>query len=229
MHRHTPIELPRGLILAASVWLVASWVVSMGLRTPLQPSSASYTPGVRMMLVCTIVGITIAWPLLRLSQSVPRFPLRQVLLDLVVLLALVQIVLWPLRLVTTWSPIRTLAVDATIAGWAFLAGAFIAAGVGSPRPGPRVLAMLLCLGLVLLGPLLAWVGIMTGVEWIELIELSPLMAVNTLTENNAPPASEQWVHVSTLVAAAGLAWAALSLWTVVRPVSTGIPAAGAVR
>lgn len=221
MNRTTAIELPRGLILAASLWLVASWIVAMGLRTPLQPSSASYTPGVRMMLVCVTLGITIAWPVLRLSQSTPRFPMRQVLLDLLVLLALVQIVLWPLRLVTTWSPARTLAADATIAGWATLAAAFVAAGIVSTRPGPRVLSMVACLSLVLLGPFLAWIGVMAGTDWTRLVELSPLMAIGTLTQASTPPASRSWSDIGLLLAAAGLAWMGLAIWSTLRQRSTG--------
>lgn len=229
MQRTTAIELPRGLILAASIWLVASWIVAMGLRTPIQPSSASYTPGVRMMLACVIIGLTIGWPLLRLSQGAPRFPLRQVLLDLVVLLALVQIVLWPLRLVTTWSPARTLAVDATIAGWAALGGAIVASAVLTNRTGPRTLAMLACVAMCLLGPVLAWVGLMAGKDWIPLIELSPLMAVNTLTEANAPPAATQWMQISLILVAAALTWSTLVLWAILRRSPTGVTGTETVR
>ncbi|MHC5025110.1 MAG: hypothetical protein ACYTGG_14600, partial [Planctomycetota bacterium] len=111
------VELPRGLIFLSSLWLIGSWGLSIGLRRPVEPSSASYTPGVRMMLLCVAIGIMIAWPLLRLSQrSTPR-PLAQTLLDLTVLAALIQVVIWPLRLVTPWSPQRTAAVDATLLGW----------------------------------------------------------------------------------------------------------------
>lgn len=229
MHRTTAIELPRGLILASSLWLVASWIVAMGLRTPIQPSSASYTPGVRMMLVCVIIGLTIGWPLLRLSQATPRFPIRQVLLDLIVLLALVQIVLWPLRLVTTWSPARTLAVDATIAGWAALAGAIVASAVTTHRAGPRALAMAGCVGLCLLGPALAWVGLLTGKDWVQLIELSPLMAVATLTQANAPPATQQWVHISLILTAATATWLILMFWAILRSPTTGVRRPETVR
>ncbi len=45
------LVLPRGLILLTSVWLVASWLLAIGLRAPVEASSASYTPGVRLMLV----------------------------------------------------------------------------------------------------------------------------------------------------------------------------------
>lgn len=194
----------------------------MGLRTPIQPSSASYTPGVRLMLVCVVIGIIIGWPLLRLSQSMPRFPLRQVILDLIVLLALVQIVLWPLRLVTTWSPARTLAVDATIAGWAALAGAIVASAVTTSRTGPRALAMLACVALCLLGPTLAWVGLMTGKDWFPLVELSPLMAVTALTRDNAPPAAQQWTQILILLTAAAATWLALAAYNLLRPGPTGI-------
>ena len=83
------------------------------------------------------------------------YPVRQVLLDLVVLLALVQVVIWPLRLVTPWSPGRTAALDATLTVWAVLAGALVASAAGSPRAGPRNLAMLGCVGMCIIGPVLA--------------------------------------------------------------------------
>src|SRR5262245_39320097 len=102
-----PLLLPRGLIFLASIWLISSWIIALGWRTPVQPSSASFTPGVRLMLLCVAIGLLIGWPLLRLSQSRPAYPLKQTMLDLLVLLGLVQVVIWPLRLVTNWTPYRT--------------------------------------------------------------------------------------------------------------------------
>jgi hypothetical protein len=49
------IVLPRGLILLASVWMVVSWLLAIGLRAPVEPSSASYTPGVRLMLISVAI------------------------------------------------------------------------------------------------------------------------------------------------------------------------------
>ena len=83
-----PLLLPRGLIFLASVWLVSSWLLAIGIRAPVQPSSASYPPGVRQMLLCVAAGLMIGWPLLRLSQTRPPYPIRQTLLDLLVLLGL---------------------------------------------------------------------------------------------------------------------------------------------
>lgn len=207
-----PLILPRGLIFLASVWLIASWVIAIGVRAPVQPSSASYTPAVLLMMQCVTAGLMIGWPLLRLSQTRPPWPLRQTLLDLAVLLGLVQVVVWPLRLVTTWTPLRTAAIDATLAGWTALAGAMIAAALTTERPGPRVLAMTACLAMCLLGPFLAWVGVMTGVDALQLVGLSPFMAVKTLGGGGGShPSDVQWRWIALLCSAAGMVWMALSM------------------
>jgi len=202
--------LPRGLILLSAVWLIGSWVIAFGPRTPVQPSSASFTPGVRLMTLCLTFGLMIAWPLLRLSQQATPWPYRKVILDLVSLLALVQVVLWPMRIVTNWPASRVAAIDATVAGWLLLAGALVASAISSSRTGPRTLAMLGCVGMCLLGPALAWLGVLTGTDWLGLIRLSPLMAVNTLGDGGAvPPSSEQWRWIVLLGVAAAVAWIAL--------------------
>lgn len=213
MPRSTPpLLLPRGLIFFASMWLIVSWIIALGLRTPVQPSSASYTPGVRLMLLCVTIGLVIGWPLLRLSQSRPWHVFAQTWLDLLVLLGLLQVVIWPLRLVTTWTTWRTAAIDATIVGWLLLAGAIVAAAVASDRRGPRILAMLACVAMCIAGPALAWLGLMTGVHASELIGLSPLMAVNTLSEGiSTHPSSTQWMWIGLLWFADAVVWIALAV------------------
>jgi len=213
----TNLALPRALIFLASLWLIGSWFLAIGVRPPVQPSASSYEPGVRLMLLCVTTGLMIGWPLLRLSQATSPAPLRQTLLDLVVLLSMAQVVIWLLRLVTTWSPARTAAIDATLAGWAVLAGALVAAAIGSERRGPRNLAMIACLGLCLLGPILAVVGVMSGVGSMSLIELSPLMAVRSLGDGGrAPLAFAQWRWIGLLWSAALIVWLALGLWTIIQ-------------
>ena len=212
-----PLLMPRGLIFAASMWLIGSWVIAIGLRSPVQPSAASYTPGVRVMLLCTMIGLMIAWPLYRLSQARSHWPVQQTVLDLTVLLSLMQVVIWPLRLVTPWSALRTLAIDLTIIGWTLLAGAVVASALGSMRSGPRNVAMIACLALCLLGPLLTWVGVMAGADWMELIELSPLMAVQTLSgEGSARVTDSTWRWIALLGVAAGGAWIVLLIAIAVR-------------
>jgi hypothetical protein len=212
-----PLLLPRGLIFLASLWLIASWIIALGWRTPVQPSSASFTPGVRLMLLCMAIGLLIGWPLLRLSQSRPWYPLRQTMLDLMVLLGLVQVVIWPLRLVTNWTPLRTAAIDATLAGWLLLVGAIVAAGVSTDRTGPRVLSMLACMAMCLLGPALAWLGLLTGVQALELVSLSPFMAIRTLSEGiGTHPTTAQWMWIGLLWFAVAAVWTALIIGTAVQ-------------
>lgn len=209
-HRTPPLLLPRGLIFLASIWLIGSWIIAIGIRAPVQPSSASYTPGVRLMLFCVTTGLMIGWPLLRLSQGKPFYPIRQTMLDLVVLLGLVQVVVWPLRLVTNWSPLRTAAIDATLGGWVLLCGAVIAAGITTDRRGPRNLAMAACVGMCLLGPTAAWLGALTGIDAMQLVDLSPLMAVRTLGEaGSVRPTDVQWRWIMLLGIADIAVWAAL--------------------
>jgi hypothetical protein len=206
------LVLPRGLIFFAAAWLIASWLMTIGLRPPVQPSSASYTPAIRVMMLSVTIGAIIGWPLLRLSQHKPALPVRQTLLDLIVIIALIQVVIWPLRLVTTWSPMRTAAIEAALLGWLLLAGAVVVAAISTDQRGPRTLAMLACVAMCLLGPLLAWVGVMTGVNAVQLVSLSPLMAVRTLGDGTGPtPTDAQWALIALLGAAALLAWVALGV------------------
>ena len=196
----------------ASIWLIGSWIIAIGVRAPVQPSSASYTPGVRLMLLCVTTGLMIGWPLLRLSQHCAIYPMRQTMLDLLVLLGLVQVVIWPLRLVTSWTAMRTAAIDATLAGWVLLAGAVIASAIGTDRKGPRMLAMAACLAMCVLGPALAWVGVLTGVHALQLVDLSPLMAVRTLGDAaGAQPNDVQWRWIVLLGVADVAVWTALGI------------------
>ena len=197
----------------ASVWMVISWIVAIGFHAPVEASAASYTPGVRLMLMCSAIGLIIGWPLLRLSRQPTRLPMRHTILDLLVLLALVQVVVWPLRLVTPWSPARTAALDATLAAWTVLAGALVAATIGSARAGPRNLAMLGCVAMCVGGPILAWMTLAfpaLGEPAGALLRFGPLLEVHHLTQGGgAPPTIEQWRWI-VLVALAGIAaWCGL--------------------
>lgn len=215
-----PLLLPRALIFYASLWLIVSWLLAMGVRAPLHPTAASFTPGVALMILCMTLGLVIGWPMLRLSETASPYPMRQTWLDLVVLVSLTQVVVWPLRLVTSWSPYRTAAIDATIVGWLVLIGAVIASAIGSHRRGPRNLAMLICLCMALLAPALVWLGAGMFDQWLQTSQLSPLLAVHYLsTMNDSRPTQAHWRWIGLLWVAAVLAWILLPIamsWTVRR-------------
>lgn len=208
----SPVTLPRGLIFLSFLWLVASWSASIGVHPPLFPSAASYEPGVKHMLLGVVIGLMVAWPLYRLSQPRSLAPIRQTLLDLTVMLSMAQVVIWPLRLITSWTRERTAAMDLTIIAWTFLAGAIVASASGVHSGRVRAMAMMGCIGLCLAGPAAAWLGLQVRVEALDLIDLSPLLAIITLGDGkSAPVTSTQWSSIIWLCVAAALTWAVLAV------------------
>ena len=213
-----PLLLPRGLILAAAAWLIFSWILSVGLTPPVEASSASYTPGVRLMLVYITIGLMIGWPLLRLSQAPKYWPLTQTILDMVVLLSLIQVVIWPLRLITPWTLDRTAALDATMAAWTLLVGAIIASAIGTNKFGVRNLAIIGCIAISLLGPAIGLFVSTRGNSAFSIVQLGPIISVHKLASEggNSRVASLQWMMIMIPTMAAILAWAALGIITNIR-------------
>lgn len=145
------VEPPRGLVLLSATWIAVSWLVSFGLRMPIQVSAGALTPGVRSMLVCCAIGALVAWPMMRLCQSAPRAPVRAMLLDAATIMALLQTVLWPLRLATTWAPERTALIDVILMAHVLACCGLVTAALPWRRSGVRGIAMAGCL-LVAAGP-----------------------------------------------------------------------------
>lgn len=218
--RPTP---PRGLIFLASAWLMISWAMTIGVRPPVQLHAASYTPAVRLLLLSIMSGLVIAWPLVRLSGGLRAWPIRQTLLDLVVLICLAQVVIWPLRLVTSWSPARSAVIDLCLIGW----GAAIAAatsigsiparrGMHILRTGAMTVILLLALGVpaatLLTGESLPFGGpppLDAGGDWWAKASLSPLTAMAAITDGGpARPTDIEWQ------AAMRGWWVAAALWLV---------------
>lgn len=216
--RPTP---PRGLIFLASAWLIVAWVMTMGFRPPIQMHAASYTPSVRLLLLSLVFGIGVGWPLVRLSGGLRAWPIRQTLLDLLVLLCLSQVVVWPLRLVTPWPPIRSLAIDLLLVGWSLAIAAVVATGSTPVRRGLGVLrtaAMAVIVVLVAGMPLLSllrndalpFAGRPVGelpAQWWQLAALSPATAMDALSGGGpTPPLAAEWAMVRLAW------WTAAGLW-----------------
>jgi len=197
--------MPRALLFLAAIWLIAAWVRTIGLTPPVQPSSASYEPGVRLLLVMIAIGWTILWPLLRLSQYPSIWPARQTLLDLLVLGCLLQVVLWPVRLLTRWTPERTAAIDLMLLAWISITGALVAVTTGSASLKARTFAMA-----VLMLPLPA-------ILHPEFRPYAALTGPGVLArEGGAPMLRSEWVVPVVLSAAALLSWIAVACITYIR-------------
>ncbi len=207
-----PLILPTGLIFLAGLWLLGAWSLTIGLRMPLQPSSASFEPGLRLLLQTIVIGFMVGWPLLRLSQAKVARPAGQVWLDLLVLMTLLQVVIWLPRLFTSWTVARTIALDLTLLGWMTLVGAMIASATGTRRTAPRLLVMGACLLLCLVGPFALAGGRLETFDALDLVLIGPVGIVRALTESGATlPSEAQWSAVTLIGLAAGGAWLGLGL------------------
>ena len=201
------LPVPRGLVFAASGWIAVSWIIAIGVQPPLQPSSAVYTPAARMLLASMVIGGVVAWPLVRLSAGVNRRPIASALLDLATLVALFQIVVWPLRLVTSWPADRTLLLDLHGIAWlASIAG--LLASVAAREGGARAWTMILIMLWLILPPVLVMMLGLPG----DLARLSPLVEVwNIASAGPAEIAPGDWRRVAIeFVVAAVIWWAAIA-------------------
>ena len=211
------MPMPRGLVLLASLWIFASWSLSVGLRPPANPSLASYAPGIRVMVACLAVGLCAGWPLLRLSGPRQRWPMACVAIDLLAVVTLVQVVLWPMRLATAWTPARLALIDALIFAWAACCGAIMAMALDSGRARARTTAMLACLAICALGIPLRAAAAATGLPEPPAWLLGPVMGALALgsTEQSAT-AERSWPGVVLLACTAALAWSLAWWWLRLR-------------
>ncbi|MHC4245813.1 MAG: hypothetical protein GWP75_01015 [Planctomycetia bacterium] len=196
------LPVPRGLVFAASGWIAASWIIAIGVQPPLQPSSAVYTPAARMLLASMVIGGLVAWPLFRLSATRNRRPIASAMLDLATLVALLQIVVWPLRLVTSWPADRTLLLDLHGVAWLATIAGLLASTVARDG-GARVWAMILIVLWLLLPPALAITLGLSG----DLAKMSPLFEVWTIASDGpAEIAPGDWRRVAIEFAVAAAIW-----------------------
>lgn len=209
------------LLLATAATLFASglgWVFS---------DEAFRANAQRLMLVL-VLATTVLWPMLRLSQARPACggP-RAVIGDLPVVLIPMQAVIWPQALPpAAWPASVTAAVALTLAAWACIVGALLAAALGPGRagasareavapkddlrPGARTLWMAVTIGVATLGMAPALTLAPTGPDapptrplWL----LSPFTGVYELTRDRS------WTGQHTMVTpahwrAVGMTWAA---------------------
>lgn len=108
-----------------------------------------YRPAARILLAGVAVGITVLWPMIRLSQEAPRItdrsgPVTETIKDLLVILVPAQAVFWPQLWLTRWPLDVVAAIAALMGAWALLTGGLLAVALssvstGRARPGLRAL------------------------------------------------------------------------------------------
>lgn len=153
--------IPRALVMLASVWVFVSWILLFGFKPPVQPQASTYGPSIQMLMALCGVGIAVAWPMLRLSARPSSAPSAQAALDGVSIFMLLQVVVWPLRLVTSWTLARAIAVDGALAASIMLTSAILAMTQGSASRRTRTAAMLVCVLLAMLPGVVAVIANLT--------------------------------------------------------------------
>lgn len=134
--------------------LMFAWAGGRGIMSP-----ESFRVSARLTMVLLLVGITLLWPMTRLSQAAPQRPLPSTLKDLLIIALPAQALIWPHIWLCRWPVEVVAAAAAAVAIWAVAIGAILAIawgffGVGNTG---RILAMAACVILVVSGAVVALV------------------------------------------------------------------------
>ena len=157
----TPFFIPRGLVMLTAGWVFLSWIWLFGLTPPVQAQAASYAPSIRLLFASIGVGIGVAWPLLRLSGRASSAPIAQCTCDALAVTVILQVVIWPLRLVTNWTLTRTLVLDAAITLSIITIASVLSLALATQRERTRSWTMG-ALSIAALGPSL--ITLLTGLD-----------------------------------------------------------------
>jgi hypothetical protein len=139
------MPLPRRLLFASIAFAMLAFLVTVGERRPIEPTSGAYAPSVRAFAALAAFGMCVAWPLWRIAMPPAGWDRRRAALDLATLLIAFQAAFWPLHLVSGWTLAGAAAVDAVACGWAAAAGAIVALAsrrrIGAVTAGVAVLCV----------------------------------------------------------------------------------------
>jgi len=210
----TVIRLPRGLLLGWSLWLLGAWAQAFVGRSAIAPGPEYYQHALRTMFLVLGLGLAIVWPLARLSLAPAGRFRRRAFVDFLALVAPLQIVLWPTRLLTRWPLDHILLADLMLCTWTLLLAAVVGLGLSRTSARHRTGAMALCMVLAGGGPLVALFAEAAMVEgFAEWARWSPVSAAwHLVDEPDVVSRPREWLRLAILAAAAGLAWVGLILW-----------------
>lgn len=155
---------PRALAFVWMLFLIGASLLTVGAQGVFGLIAPDvYRPGARLFLCVLGVGVSIVWPMIRLSQYAPARPVRSTLLDALVVLGPTHAVIWPQALpwMAAW-PLRACATLAAIfTAWGMLVAALLMVAYGTrardrdyPAPSvPRGVWMIVFVVLAFASPL----------------------------------------------------------------------------
>lgn len=142
-------------------WLLGSWLVNLDIDAPRWISDDALIPAARGMFISMTIGLGLIWPAWRLSLPLRRdaSPGLQTATDAISLLAIAQLVIWPLRSLLGWPAVMAQLLDMALIIWTGAAGLCVWGGLAGRSPAARSAGMAMAAGMLFGGPLLA---VMTG-------------------------------------------------------------------
>ncbi|MBX3357041.1 MAG: hypothetical protein KF745_01305 [Phycisphaeraceae bacterium] len=186
------------------------WLMQLPPETP-----GAYSPAARTLLVVLAAGLSILWPMTRLSQLPPDEPsVHAALADTLLMLIPIQMVIWPLWSLAGWPIAVVAAVASLFLAWGLLIGAVqaIAFARGEAGAASRAVWMGTCIVLVVAAPccatLLTW-AVGASPKWLEMG--SPFTSIFALSGSgySGPTTAVtgiQWSIIAGTGVAAVLAW-----------------------
>ena len=213
MRKLSSTIVPRDIVLPACGWIICSWLLTIGIRTPLAPASFSYQSHMQLLMLSIGVGFFIGWPLLRLSQKPPNKVVPEMLLDMFVLLVLWQAIFWPLSTVIKWPTGSVIILNALLCLWTMMIGAFLTLALTYNNRAIRLLTMTVILIIIILPLAFALIAIVQGVTPAIWTTSSPLELIRQITSHASitgqplsPIVIQPWIWLSSVSAATILSW-----------------------
>jgi len=172
---------PRLLVLCWAIYLLAASGATIMRLPELGFTDPRYVQAsARVLIMLMGVGLTVLWPMVRLSQASPRRPATAALVDLVALLVPLAAVLWPVTWLGRWDWEVTCGVLAMFGAWGVLLAALVTMGTRGGSGTGRTLWALLHVALLGGGPIVAATLAGAG-EPAWALYASPLSGVYALT------------------------------------------------
>lgn len=143
---------PRIFALLWSVYLMFSALGTIfAVRSLSVPTSQQYSFGAAALLTMVTIGCTLLWPAVRLSQSAPRLPGQAVIGDLIVVLVPVQVIIWPLPVLTHWPWEIAAGLSVMMTSWTLFVAVPLWRALRQNDAVERAITMLLIVAIVALG------------------------------------------------------------------------------